>query len=79
MGGGTITNSNTVSLELPAGLFAALEKESKRKRKSVAQMLAQILEDRADYMQAEAVMKRVRAGTEKMIPAEEVYKSLGMR
>lgn len=79
MGGGTHTDGNTVSLELPAGLFAALEKESKRKRKSVARMLAELLEDQADYRAAEAVMKRVRAGTEKMIPAEEVYKSLGLR
>lgn len=79
MGGGTITNSNTVTLELPAGLFAALEKESKRTRKSVAGVLAKFLEDQEDYRAAEAVMKRVRAGTEKMIPAEEVYKSLGMR
>lgn len=76
MAGGTITNSNTVSLELPAGLFAALEKESRRKRKSVAQMLAQILEDRADYLEAERRMKDIRSGKVKLISAEDVYKSL---
>jgi predicted DNA-binding protein len=79
MGGGTHTDGDTVSLELPSGLFAALEKESKRKRKSVVRVLADFLEDQADYRAAEAVMKRVREGKEKLIPAEEVYKRLGLR
>jgi len=79
MGGGTNTNGSTVSLELPAGLFAALEKESRRKRKTVAQMLAQILEDRADYLEAERRMKDIRSGKVKLIPAEEVYRSLGLQ
>lgn len=79
MGGGTHTDGITVSIELPAGLFSALEKESKRKRKSVARVLADFLEDQEDYRAAEAVMKRVREGKEKLIPAEEVYKRLGLR
>lgn len=69
----------TVALELPAGLAEALEKESRRKRKSVARMLAEYLEDLEDYRAAEAAMKRVRDGKEKFIPAEEVYKKLGLR
>jgi len=78
MGAGASTNGTMVCLELPAGLFAALEKESKRKRKTVAQMLAQILEDRADYLEAERRMKDVRSGKVKLIPAEEVCRNLGL-
>ncbi len=55
-----------------------LEKEARSRRKSVTRYIAEWLEDQADYRAAERVMKRVREGKEKLIPAEEVYKRLGI-
>ena len=78
MGGGTHSGNGTVLLEIPAGIFHELEKESKRKRKSVQQVIGQILEDRADFLQAEKRMADIRSGKEKLVPAEDVYKRLGL-
>lgn len=79
MGGGThISDGETISLELPAGLFASLEKEGRRRRKSVAQIIAQVLEDREDYLEAEKRMRDVRSGKVKLVDAEDVYKRLGI-
>lgn len=73
-----ILADETVTIELPADLYAALEKEGRRRRKPIAKLLAQMLEDQADHRAAEAVMKRVRAGAEKTHSAEEVVRRLGL-
>ncbi len=76
--GADLVAGGTTSIELPAELAALLEKEARSRRKSVTRYIAEWLEDQADYRAAERVMKRVREGKEKLIPAEEVYKRLGI-
>lgn len=78
MGGGTHTDGNTVSLELPSGLFAALEKESKRKRQTVTNFLANLLQDQEEATKAQRRWKDIESGKTKTIPADQVFKDLGL-
>lgn len=59
-------------------LLSAIEREAKAARRSPERMVREWLEDAADCREAVAVMKRIEAGKEKLIPAEEVYKRLGL-
>jgi len=68
----------SVQLSLPADVASMLEKEAKSRRKSVAAVLRELLEDRADARDARKILKRVRDGKEKTIPATEVYHKLGL-
>lgn len=43
---GGLNTGDTASLEIPATLLASLEKEGRRQRKSVARILAEMLEAR---------------------------------
>lgn len=73
-----IHGDETVTIEIPAGLYAALEKEGRRRRQPIPKLLAAMLEDQADHRAAETVMKRVEAGTEKTHSIEEVSQRLGL-
>lgn len=42
-------------------------------------MLTQILEDRADYLEAERRMKDVRSGKVELVPVDKVYEHLGLQ
>lgn len=68
-----------VAVYLPEAVASGLQREAKTSRKSIEKMVAQWLEDQADYRAAAAVLKRVKAGKEQLHDAEEVYKRLGLR
>jgi len=76
MGGGVHSNGETVSLEIPAGLFEALEKAGKRKRQSVVKFLAEMLEDRQDVIDSQRIAKRIKEGKEQAVPWAEARKRL---
>lgn len=59
-------------------LLAAIQREAKASRRSPERMVREWLEDAADYREAVAVMKRIDSGKEKVHPAEDVYKRLGL-
>lgn len=78
MAGTARDTGETVSIELPVALLHSLEKEGRRRHKTVAAVIAQMMQDREDFVAAEKVMKRVREGKEKLVPATEVYARLGI-
>lgn len=69
---------HSVHVSLPADVASMLEKEAKSRRTSVAAVLREFLEDRADVRDARKILKRLKDGKEKTIPAAEVYKKLGL-
>lgn len=73
-----LATANTQSIELPTEVAQQLQAEAKRSRKSVAEYLAQWLEDQADGREATKIMKRVKDGKETASPADEVYARLGI-
>lgn len=79
MGGGTSSAGDTVTLELPASLFAELEKAGRRRRQSVTRYLAGLLQDQADIKEAEKRWKDIESGKVKTIPAAQVYRELGLK
>ena len=70
------TKTDTVAIELPAYLIENLKKECKLRRKTVEQIIAEVLEDRADFLLAEQSMKDIKSGKTKLIPMEKVAKKL---
>lgn len=66
------------SIDLPAPVFDMLTAEAKRSRKSIAEYMAQWLEDQADGREAARRMKLLREGKTQAIPAEQVYSLLGI-
>lgn len=68
----------TKTIELPENIASMLQAEAKRSRKSIAQYVAQWLQDQADGREAARVMQRIKEGKEKAISAEEVYAQLGI-
>lgn len=66
------------SIQLPAEVVKLLKAEARRSRKSVAATLADWLEDQADGREARRRMKALRSGKTRGVPAEEVYKRLGI-
>lgn len=68
----------TSALDLPLDVIGMLKKEAKAHRKSIAAYMREWLEDQADAREAARIIKRIDAGKEKLIPAEEVYKKLGI-
>ena len=72
------TNSDTVTIEVPTYLIENLKKESKRRRTTVEQIIAEVLEDRADFMAAQKQMKDIQSGKTKLIPQQTVKKQLGL-
>ena len=73
-----LSGAGTVSVDLPADLASMLQKEAKVKRKPIATVVREWLEDQADGREAAKIWKRIQDGKEKLIPAEEVYKKLGI-
>ena len=73
-----LPQGGTAALELPADLVSMLEKEAKVRRKTIAKVVREWLEDQADARDATRIMKRIEEGKERLIPAEEVYKKLGI-
>ncbi len=71
-------NDRSVSVKLPADLVGMLEKESKQGRKTVLTQWREVLQDRADAKEAARRWKDIESGRVKPIPAEEVYKRLGI-
>jgi predicted DNA-binding protein len=63
----------TKTIELPEELAAMLQAEAKRSRKTIAQYVAQWLEDQQDGREAAKVIKRIKEGKEKVYPAAEVW------
>lgn len=78
MGGRAMTGGGTVALDLPEGLFDALQREAKANRKPIERFLAEWLEDERDARLAHRRWKRIESGLEKAIPANEVYQRLGL-
>ncbi len=72
------TKLNTVTIEIPAYLIENLKKESKRRCKTVEQIIAEVLEDRQDFVAAEKQMKDIKSGKTKLIPQKIVKKQLGL-
>ena len=68
----------TKTIELPEELVAMLQAEAKRSRKTIAQYVAQWLEDQQDGREAMRRWKLIKSGKTKVIPAEEVYARLGI-
>jgi len=66
------------SLALPADLVQQLEREAKASKKTVTQLIGEWLEDQRDGREAMKVLKRIKDGKEKAIPAAEVYARLGI-
>ncbi len=71
-------SANTRSIELPAELADQLVAEAKRSRKPVVEIVREWLEDRADVRDAQRIMKRIKDGKERLIPAAEVHEKLGL-
>ena len=67
---------DTESIELPQAVANKLRAEAKKSRLSVAEFLMQWLEDQADARESAAVMQRIGAGKEKVLPWSEVRKRL---
>lgn len=70
--------SGQEAILLPADLVAMLNQEAKASRKSIPNLIRQIIEDQIDGREASRIMKRIKEGKEKTIPAEEVYARLGI-
>lgn len=68
----------TQTIELPEELAAMLQAEARRSRKTIAQYVAQWLEDQADGREAAKRLKRIQDGKDKLVPAAEVYARLGI-
>lgn len=68
----------TQTIELPENIAAMLQAEARRSRKSVSNYIGQWLQDQADGREAARVLRRIEAGKEKLVPAEEVYAKLGL-
>lgn len=71
-------SAGTVSLDFPPDVARMLQAEAKVHRKPVAELVRELLEDRADGREAAKVMKRIRDGKERAHPADEVYARLGI-
>ncbi len=71
-----------LSVRLPAELEKRLDQLVERTHRSksscVQQALAEFLEDQEDYLDAVAVVERIKRGEEKVHSYEEVMKALGL-
>ena len=67
-----------LALELPAGVVADIKREARAERKSVAHLLAELIEDRRDYLDAVAAIKSAKRAGEKPVPLVDVKKRLGL-
>ena len=70
--------AGTVSVDLPEDVANMLQKEAKAHRKPIATYLREWLENQADAREAARRWKNIESGNTKPIPANEVYKRLGI-
>ena len=66
------------AVELPAELVGMLKAEARARRKSIAATLADWLQDQAAAREANRRWRSLQSGKTKAVPAEEVYKRLGI-
>ena len=66
------------AVELPAELVGMLKAEARAQRKSVAATIADWLQEQAANREAERRWKSLQSGKTKAVPAEDVYKRLGI-
>jgi predicted DNA-binding protein len=74
----TLDQIATQTIELPAQVAVMLKSEAQRSKKSIAQYLAQWLEDQADGREAAKIMQRIKEGKEKVYPADDVWARHGI-
>ena len=72
------STASTVSIELPSALAKQLKDQARRNRKSIAQTIADWLQDQADASEADRRWKSLQSGKTKAVPAEQVYRRLGI-
>jgi RHH-type rel operon transcriptional repressor/antitoxin RelB len=72
----------TLSVRIPEELENRLTAVSKKAKITNSQLIREALithlENLEDYYDAVAVLKRIKSGKEKTIPADEVFKKLGL-
>ena len=71
-------SESCVKISLPPDVASLLEREAKAARRSVAVMLREWAQDHADGREAARRLKKIESGKVKTVPAEEVYKRLGI-
>ena len=71
-------NRRNEAVELPSELVGLLKAEARARRKSIAATLADWLQDQAAAREAQRRWKSLQSGKTKAVPAEEVYKRLGI-
>lgn len=72
------STASTVSIELPSDVAKLLKNQARRNRKSIAETIADWLQDQADAREAERRWKSLQSGKTKAVPAEKVYERLGL-
>ena len=73
-----LSAEGTVSVELPADVVGMLKKEAKAHRRPIASVLREWLEDQIDAREAARRWKDIESGKTKTVPADEVYRRLGI-
>ncbi len=68
----------SVTVALPADVVRMLTVDAKSSRKPMAAVLREFLQDRADAREGARIIRRIDAGKEKVTPAHQVYKELGI-
>ena len=68
----------TESIELPMELVERIKAEARAQRKPIATVLRHWLEDQADAREAARRWKDLQSGKTKPVPAETVFKRLGV-
>ena len=71
-------SESCVTINLPPDVASLLEREAKVARRSVAAMLREWAQDHADGREAARRLKKIDSGKVKTVPAEDVYKRLGI-
>ncbi len=78
----TVKKSCVTSVRLKPEIFSRLEKLSKKSSRTksyyINTALTEMIEDFEDMCDAEEVLARIRSGKEKTIPAEVLYKEIGL-
>ncbi len=71
-------SESCVTINLPPDVASLLEREAKAARRSVSAMLREWAQDHADGREAARRLKKIESGKVKTVPAEDVYKRLGI-
>lgn len=73
-----LADANIVAIKLPADVAGMLRKEARSRHKAIAELVRELLQDQADAREAERRWKGHKTGVVKAVPAQEVYKRLGI-